>query len=35
VLQEAGVKLGETYPHPIIDLKASREAALEAFKSLK
>ena len=35
VLQEAGVKLGETYPQPIIDLKASREAALEAFKSLK
>ena len=35
VLKEAGVVLGETYAHPIVDLKASREAALEAFKSLR
>jgi deoxyribodipyrimidine photo-lyase len=35
VLQEAGVVLGETYPHPIVDLKQSREEALAAFSSLK
>ena len=35
VLQQAGVSLGETYPHPIVDLKISRERALEAFASLK
>lgn len=34
VLQEAGVELGETYPELIVDLKASRERALEAFQSL-
>jgi len=35
VLSEAGVKLGVTYPQPIVDLKISREAALSAFQSLK
>jgi deoxyribodipyrimidine photo-lyase len=35
VLKEAGVDLGVTYPHPIVDLKASRERALAAFSSLK
>ncbi len=35
ILKEAGVALGSTYPHPIIDLKQSREAALQAFHSLK
>lgn len=35
VLKEAGVELGKTYPKPIVDLKKSREEALEAFKSLK
>lgn len=34
VLSEAGVVLGKTYPRPIVDLKASREEALLAFKSL-
>ncbi len=34
LLDEAGVSLGQTYPHPIADLKASRESALAAFKSL-
>lgn len=34
ILREAGVILGKTYPWPIIDLKASRSNALEAFKSL-
>ncbi|MEC8977696.1 MAG: deoxyribodipyrimidine photo-lyase [Pseudomonadota bacterium] len=35
VLKEAAIKLGDTYPHPIIDLRQSREDALEAFQSLK
>ena len=35
VLHEAGVKLGETYPQPIVDIKKSREAALEAFQALR
>ena len=34
ILMEAGVRLGETYPAPIVDLKASREAALDAYKAL-
>jgi len=35
MLQAAGITLGDNYPHPIVELKASREQALEAFKSLK
>ncbi|MFN3700376.1 MAG: cryptochrome/photolyase family protein [Alphaproteobacteria bacterium] len=35
ILREAGVTLGESYPLPIVDLKKSRDAALEAFQSLK
>jgi deoxyribodipyrimidine photo-lyase len=35
VLSDAGVKLGSTYPRAIVDLKASRESALEAFATLK
>ena len=34
VLDEAGVTLGDNYPQPAVDLKASRERALAAFKSL-
>ncbi len=34
VLKTAGVSLGDNYPAPIVDLKASRERALAAFKSL-
>jgi len=34
VLRAAGVELGVTYPVPIVDLKLSRERALEAFKAL-
>jgi len=30
----AGVRLGDTYPQPIVDLKSSRERALAAFKLL-
>lgn len=35
VLIDSNVKLGENYPLPIVDLKASRNRALEAYKSLK
>ena len=35
VLATSGVILGQTYPHPIVDLKVSREKALEAFATLK
>ena len=35
VLEEAGVRLGEDYPNPIVDIKFSRERALKAFQSLK
>lgn len=35
VLLEAGVQLGATYPRPLVDLKASRHAALEAFAQTK
>ena len=35
LLDKCKVKLGETYPKPIVDLKVSRERALEAFSSLK
>jgi deoxyribodipyrimidine photo-lyase len=34
VLDKAGVLIGKDYPSPIIDLKLSRNLALEAFKSL-
>ncbi len=34
VLRECGVSPGIDYPEPIVDLKASRERALAAFKSL-
>jgi deoxyribodipyrimidine photo-lyase len=33
-LHAAGVSLGTTYPHPIIDLKTGRERALAAFKTI-
>jgi len=35
VLAEAGVSLGRTYPHPIVDHKAARDRALAAFASMK
>lgn len=34
VLDAAGVVLGETYPRPVVDLAASRQRALAAFKAL-
>ena len=35
VLDGAGVELGKTYPHPIIEHKAGRERALAAYDTLK
>lgn len=34
MLQAAGVTLGDTYPHPIVDHKLAREAALATFADL-
>ena len=35
ILKEAGIELGSTYPKPVVDLKQSRELALQAFQALK
>jgi len=35
VMNEAGVELGKDYPLPIVDLRESRQRALDAFASLK
>lgn len=35
VLREAGVRLGENYPFPIVNLRASRERALAAWRTLR
>jgi deoxyribodipyrimidine photo-lyase len=35
VLNDAGVKLGRTYPKPVISLSAGRERALAAFKAIR
>ncbi|MAX49201.1 MAG: hypothetical protein CMD75_00005 [Gammaproteobacteria bacterium] len=35
VLEQANVKLGENYPEPIVDLKESREKALNAFDQIR
>jgi deoxyribodipyrimidine photo-lyase len=32
VLNSAGIELGTDYPHPVVDIKHSRERALAAFK---
>ncbi|MXN64297.1 deoxyribodipyrimidine photo-lyase [Stappia sp. GBMRC 2046] len=34
VLKKAGVELGETYPHPLVDHSKARVRALDAFHSL-
>jgi deoxyribodipyrimidine photo-lyase len=34
-LQAAGITLGKHYPHPIVDVKQSREAALAAFATTR
>lgn len=33
ILEKAGVRLGETYPEPVVDLSLSRQAALDAYRS--
>ena len=35
ILEKANVRLGESYPKPIVDIKASRQKALSAFAELK
>lgn len=35
VLRDAGVRLGDTYPRPIVDHKQARERALEALQSTR
>ncbi len=35
VLERAGIVLGSDYPEPIVDLKASRQAALAAFQTIR
>ncbi|MDF1609867.1 deoxyribodipyrimidine photo-lyase [Hoeflea sp. YIM 152468] len=35
VLISAGVRLGETYPHPIVDHKLARDRALAAYRQIK
>jgi len=34
-LQQAGITLGKTYPKAIIDLKSTRQRALEAYQTIK
>ncbi|MFC4891474.1 cryptochrome/photolyase family protein [Pseudofrancisella aestuarii] len=34
ILEKANIQLGKTYPYPIVDLKTSREKALEQYKKL-
>ncbi len=34
-LKAANIQLGKTYPTPIVDLKTTRERALEAYKKIK
>lgn len=35
IAKDAGLVLGDTYPKPVVDLKASRERALDAFQQTK
>jgi deoxyribodipyrimidine photo-lyase len=35
VLATANVKLGDTYPHPIVDHSAARAEALAAFRAMR
>ena len=35
VLDEHGIRLGKDYPEPVVDLKATRERALERYQVLK
>jgi deoxyribodipyrimidine photo-lyase len=33
--KDANLELGKNYPEPIVDLKASRQRALDAFQEIK
>ena len=35
ILSDSGIELGKNYPLPIVDIKTSRNMALEAFSSIK
>jgi len=35
VLAEAGVELGQTYPHPVADLPQARQRALDAYRAIR
>ena len=35
LLQDAGITLGETYPKPLVDLKLTRQRALDAYAEIK
>ena len=35
VLAKAGVRLGKTYPHPIVDHATARDRALDALRSMR
>lgn len=35
VLKDAGIRLGHTYSHPMVDLKATRERALQVYAEIK
>lgn len=35
ILEQAGIRLGDTYPHPMVDHKAARQRALAAYDTLK
>ncbi|MDG1120748.1 MAG: FAD-binding domain-containing protein, partial [SAR86 cluster bacterium] len=35
ILAEANIELGKDYPQPIVDLKQSREKALDAFSVIR
>jgi deoxyribodipyrimidine photo-lyase len=34
-LREAGVRIGETYPAPLVDLAFGRQRALDAFATIR
>jgi deoxyribodipyrimidine photo-lyase len=34
-MDEHGIRLGKDYPQPVVDLKASRERALERYQAIK
>jgi deoxyribodipyrimidine photo-lyase len=35
VLRTAGVRLGQTYPHPVVDHQLARDRALAAYQQIK